>query len=127
MVTALRRRDKYHAWARANFEAFTEPCLTCEAVLSESFLLLQASGQGKRALSSLLEREVILVEFSLPSQLRETLHLFLRYADTVMSLADACLVRMAELIENAVVFTTDSDFEIYGKQARQRIPLIPPE
>ena len=43
-----------------------------------------------------------------------------------MSLADACLVRMAELIDEAVVFTTDSDFRTYRKHGRQTIPLITP-
>jgi rRNA-processing protein FCF1 len=44
-----------------------------------------------------------------------------------MSLADACLVRMAEQIQDAVVFTTDSDFRTYRKNGRQIIPLIMPE
>jgi len=41
-----------------------------------------------------------------------------------MSLADACLVRMAELYKDSVVFTFDSDFKIYRKNRRQVIPLI---
>jgi hypothetical protein len=44
-----------------------------------------------------------------------------------MSLADACLVRMSELLDNSVVFTTDSDFHIYRKNGRQKIDLIIPE
>jgi len=126
IVAALRRRDQHHAWARAHFEAFVEPCLTCEAVLSESFFLLERAREGKQALCGLLEREIITVAFSLKEQLAETLRLLRRYSDTPMSLADACLVRMTELIDDATIFTTDTDFETYRKHGRQTIPLIQP-
>ncbi len=43
-----------------------------------------------------------------------------------MSLADACLVRMAEIHEEAVVFTLDRDFKIYRKSNRQVIATIMP-
>jgi hypothetical protein len=45
-----------------------------------------------------------------------------------MSLADACLVRMSELVSDGVVFTLDSDFRIYRRHRRQKIPVvIPPD
>jgi predicted nucleic acid-binding protein len=127
IVAALRRRDQHHAWARAHFGAETEPFLTCEAVISESFFLLQRARGGKEALCGLLERGIVRVNFSFTDQLTETLRLLRRYDDTPMSFADACLVRMAEQIQGAVVFTTDSDFRTYRKNGRQIIPLIMPE
>jgi predicted nucleic acid-binding protein len=127
IVAALRRRDQHHAWARAHFQAETEPFVTCEAVLSESFFLLEKAPGGKEALCGLLERAIITVEFSFAEQLAETIRLLRRYQDTPMSFADACLVRMAEQVQNAVVFTTDADFRTYRKNGRQIIPLIMPE
>lgn len=127
IVAALRRRDQHHAWARAHFEGETEPFTTCEAVISESFFLLERARGGKEALCGLLERAIIAVDFSFTDQLAETLRLVRRYHDTPMSFADACLVRMAEQIQDAVVFTTDSDFRTYRKNGRQIIPLIMPE
>ena len=127
IVAALRRRDQHHAWARAHFEAEVDPFLTCEAVLSESFFLLERARGGKEALCGLLERAIIAVDFSFADQLPETLRLVRRYEDTPMSFADACLVRMAEQVQDAVVFTTDSDFRTYRKNGRQMIPLIMPE
>ncbi len=44
-----------------------------------------------------------------------------------MSLADACLVRMSELLATSRVLTLDSDFKLYRKHRRQMIPLIFPE
>jgi len=127
IVAALHRRDQHHAWARAHFEVFVEPCLTCEAALSESFFRLERAREGKQALCSLLQRQLIVVGFSLQNHLAEIVGSLRRYADTPMSLADACLVRMAELIDNAVVFTTDSDFRTYRKHGRQTIPVITPD
>ena len=126
IVAAMRKRDQHHAWSRSNFEAFTTPCLTCEAVVSESFFLLERASQGKEMLCAILERGIIKVEFSLAHHLAETLQLIHRYRDTPMSFADACLVRMAEIHKDATVFTTDSDFLTYRKNGRQSIPLIAP-
>jgi predicted nucleic acid-binding protein len=49
-----------------------------------------------------------------------------RYADTPMSLADACLVRLTELLADCRLFTLDSDFEHYRRNGRQTIPLLRP-
>ena len=127
LVAALRARDHHHAWARAHFEAADEPFVTCESVISESLFLLERAHDGKEALCRLLERGIVLVDFPFHGQLTEILRLIRRYDDTPMSLADACLVRMAEQREESVIFTTDSDFRMYRKNGRQVIPLIMPE
>ena len=126
IIAALHRRDQHHAWARAHFDSFVDPCLTCEAVLSESFFLLQRARQATDALCALLERKIVSVEYSFRAELAATLGLLRRYANVPMSFADACLVRMAEVYDDVAVFTTDSDFEIYRRHGRQVIPLITP-
>lgn len=95
--------------------------------MSESLFLLERAQTGKKTLCSLLERAIIWVNYSFAGQLAETLHLIRRYHDTPMSFANAGLVRMAEQTNDAVVFTTDSDFRMYRKNGRQVIPLIMPE
>ena len=126
LVAALRRRDEHHEWARAHFEAATEPFVSCEAVISESLFLLEGARDGKEALCGLLERGIIVVRYSFEDELTETLRLIRRYDDTPMSFADACLIRMVEKSDNTVVFTTDNDFRTYRKNGRQVIPLIMP-
>jgi len=126
IVAVLRRRDQYHNWARAHFESSTESFATCEAVISESHFLLEGTPGGAEALYALLERGIINVPFALTSQLSEIVRLIRRYRDVPISLADACLVRMAEFDENTVVFTTDTDFRLYRRNGRQVIPLIIP-
>jgi hypothetical protein len=43
-----------------------------------------------------------------------------------MSVADACLVRMAELSDPCRIFTTDRNFRVYRRKGRQIIPLLSP-
>jgi uncharacterized protein len=74
-----------------------------------------------------LRRGIIVPEFSFHDQLTETIRLISRYQDTPMSFADACLVRMAELRDEAIILTTDTDFRIYRKKGRQVIPLLIPK
>ncbi len=127
LVAALRTRDIDHLWARKHFEATSNPFLTCEAVVSECFFLLRKSAGETEKFKTLLERGIVTVSFSFAAQRVETLRLMRRYVNLPMSFADACLVRMAEQIDGAVVFTADSDFRTYRKNGRQVIPLIMPE
>jgi predicted nucleic acid-binding protein len=50
-----------------------------------------------------------------------------RFRDVPMSLADACVVRMSELLPRSVVLTLDSDFHIYRRNTNEPIPLVRPE
>ena len=49
-----------------------------------------------------------------------------RYAHVPMSLADACLVRLAELFPQSPVLTLESDFSVYRKNGRQVIDVLRP-
>lgn len=50
------------------------------------------------------------------------------YADLPMSLADACLVRMAELNPRAEIITLDRHFKLYRSRDRRVLRLrLPPE
>ncbi len=126
LVAALRKRDRQHAWARAQLAARLAPLLTCEAVLSEAFYLLQGVSGGCDALAALIERGLLEVGFDFQDEREATLRLLHKYTDTPMSFADACLVRMSELHRDSRVFTLDHDFAAYRRNGRERIPLITP-
>jgi predicted nucleic acid-binding protein len=49
LVALLSGADQYQEWARKEFERLSPPVFTCEAVLSEAQLLLQARGGNPRA------------------------------------------------------------------------------
>lgn len=126
LVAVLSQRDRYHAWAKGAFANVKAPVVTCEAVLAEAWHLLRGTATGQLALLELIASGVVVVEFSLMSELAAVRRLVARYRDRPMSLADACLVRMTELHESALVLTLDQDFSVYRKHGRQVIPLISP-
>jgi predicted nucleic acid-binding protein len=126
LVALLSRQDRHHVWAKNVVAEVSPPALTCEAALAEAWHLLGGTANGQGALLELIGAGTIAVEFALMSELESIRRLVARYRDRPMSLADACLVRLAELFDEATVITLDQDFSIYRKHGRQTIPLIAP-
>jgi|SRR6516164_5690440 predicted nucleic acid-binding protein len=126
LVAVLDRRDQDHPWAVEQLAQLRRPLWTCEAVLTEAFHLLRYLPSAQVAILEMLAEDVLTVPFRLGEQPREILALVRRYANVPMSLADACLVRLSELVAGCVVFTLDSDFRIYRRHGRQKIPLLIP-
>src|SRR5918995_3561643 len=116
VVALLSRHDSHHRWAVTQATQHAPPWRTCEAVLSEAFHLLGT--RGTPALSALLRRRAVLVNFDFNDDVESVLRLLQKYADLPMSLADACLVRMTETFSDSVVLTTDSDFRVYRRHSR---------
>jgi predicted nucleic acid-binding protein len=128
LVAMLDRGDKDHAWAVEQMAQFRRPLVTCEAVITEAFHLLRRLPRAQTAILEMLAEDALRVAFQLGDEPRQILALLRRYANVPMSLADACLVRLSELVADSVVFTLDSDFRIYRRHGRQKIPLVlPPE
>lgn len=75
----------------------------------------------------LLVRGIVAAPFRLEEELSAVSKLLFRYASVPMSLADACLVRMAERYSSSVVVTLDRDFRVYRKHGRQVIPVKLPD
>lgn len=126
LVALIDRRDQYHDWTREQLSSISPPLLTCEAVISEAWFLLGRVGNGREALLLLLEQDQVSVEFDLNAEQVAVLALMRRYQSVPASVADAELVRMAELYPQSSVFTLDSDFQIYRKNRNTPIPLITP-
>ncbi len=124
LIALLRRRDSNHRWAATEGPRHPPPWKTCEAALSEAFFVLGA--RGTPALSKLLERGAVFSAFSLRDDVEAVLALMSKYSDVPMSLADACLVRMTETLDNPLLLTTDTDFRIYRRHSRQMIPCVMP-
>jgi len=126
LVGFLVETDQHHRWADEIWSRLYEPLWTCEAVLSEAIFLLQSGGVSIDPLLKLFERGLVKIDFSVSSHQPDVWGLLRKYADHPMSLADACLVRMAELTGNCQVFTTDKDFLVYRRKGRGVIPLLAP-
>jgi len=124
LVALLSRRDSYHDWAVTQAPLYAPPWRTCEAVLSEAFHLL--GSRGLPAIAGLLRRRALISAFDLGHDAEPVLKLLQKYADVPMSLAEACLVRMAETLPDPVILTTDSDFRVYRRHSRQIVPCVMP-
>jgi uncharacterized protein len=127
LVALLSGRDDYHDWAKLQWSQAAPPLLTCEAVLSEACFLLRKIPGGSDAVMELLRRHVVEVAFRLEDHVEAVARLIRKYAGIPMSLADACLVRMAELSPQSTILTLDSDFRLYRKSGRHVVPAIMPE
>jgi predicted nucleic acid-binding protein len=125
LIAILTDRDTHHRWANTTADQYPPPWITCEAVLSEAFYLL--GPQGSASFIELLHRHTIACPFSFAEHAEEVVALMKRYASVPMSLADACLVRMSEIIAQPVLLTTDSDFRVYRRHGRQVVPCVLPD
>jgi uncharacterized protein len=117
---------QHHSWAVAQWKLMRPPLLTCEPVLTEAAFLLQREGREADPLFALLERGAIRIALDVQKEQADLRALMHRYRNRPMSLADACLVRLAELHPAAEVFTLDSDFRIYRRRGNKVIPLRMP-
>jgi len=124
LAALFRRRDTHRAWAMRQAAEAQRPWHCCEAVLTEALFLL--GKPGLPVLSTLLQRRSLQVSFSFADHQQAVLTLMDKYADVPMSLADACLVRMTEVLPEPVVLTTDTDFRVYRRHGRQTIPCVVP-
>ncbi|MGQ0657767.1 MAG: type II toxin-antitoxin system VapC family toxin [Chromatiales bacterium] len=127
LVAYLNARDHYHSWIKQEFADLTPPLFTCEAVISETCFLLRRWPQASQAVLELVRRGVLMTSFRLDAEIVAVQRLMKRYANVPMSLADACLVRMAELLADSVVLTCDGDFRRYRRHGRQLIPVVTPD
>ena len=126
IVAVLIVKDQHHQWAREQFASLPPPLFTCESVLSEAQFLIQNFGGDPVAVLEMITKGVLRLTFAVEAEIDRLSRLQRTYRNVPMSLADACLVRMAELHANSRVFTIDSDFRIYRRHGRQVIPVLTP-
>ncbi len=126
LVAYFNGRDRWHRWVVGQMTTLATPLLTCEPVLTEACFLIHRSGGRPADLIRKLSEGVLEIGIDLGKEAAGIEGLLKRYADTPMSLADACLVRLSERFADCRVFSLDSDFEHYRRNGRQLIPLLRP-
>ena len=126
IVAILIPADRHHGWVNEQFSSLPPPLFTCEAVLSEAQFLVHRFGGDATAVLEMVAKGVLNIAFNAEAETDWLIKLQRRYQNLPMSLADACLVRMAELHAQSHVFTLDSDFRIYRRHGRQVIPVLAP-
>ena len=126
LVAFLDQTEWYHGWVSQRIVELEAPLLVCEPVLVETMYLLARSFRAQAAFFSLLEKGALKIAFQVEDHVPALRRLHRRYRNVPMSLADACIVRMAEIYEHHSVLTLDSDFAVYRKHERVPLALIHP-
>jgi predicted nucleic acid-binding protein len=125
IVALLSRRDVNHARAKALFEATAPPFRCPEAVVAEAcFLMRKVDPSGPAEVLALGRKGVYEIAFPLGDHWAGVESLLRKYADRPVSLADACLIRGAELFSEPRICTFDADFRVYRWAKHRRFQLI---
>ena len=114
LVALLSKNDGNHARARRLFAACVPPFRCCEAVVAEAcFLMRTVHAQGPAEVVALGRRGLYTIAMSIDEHWGSVEALLKKYADRPISLADACLIRCAELHQEGRILTFDGDFAVY--------------
>jgi predicted nucleic acid-binding protein len=126
LVAFFDRAERHHRWVAACIKELEAPLLVCEPVLTEAMYLLGRYPRAQDALLGLLKNDALDLAFRIEEHVAALGELLQKYGDTPMSLADACIIRMAEIHDRHAVLTLDSDFLVYRKHGRVPLTLIYP-
>jgi predicted nucleic acid-binding protein len=96
LVAFLDRAERHHRWVADHIGELEVPLLVCEPVLAEAIHLLARVSRAHDALFGLLENGALRIAFRVDDHVPALRRLHQKYRDRPMSLADACIVRMAE-------------------------------
>jgi len=99
---------------------------TCEPVITEACFVTARNRVSPTHVLETVTRGVVQIGLQIEHELAAIRALMERYANVPMSLADACLVRLAE-ITGLPICTLDSDFAIYRASGRRALTLITPD
>lgn len=126
LVALLDEKEQHHSWAMKAFKNIHGPLITCEPVVTEALFLLEHLPDAQDKILEWIRLGSLSISFILAHEADPVRKLITKYRDRPMSLADSCLVRMAELYERYSIFTLDSDFKIYRRHGREPLKLICP-
>lgn len=124
IVALFNRDDRAHAACVAVWKTFRGPVETVWPVVTEALYLLD--GSAMTAVLDLVQSGALVVRDLGPDDVPRVRELMLKYADTPMDFADACLVRVAERERIRTVFTLDRrGFCAYAPSHVRRLALLP--
>jgi len=126
LVAFFDRAERHHQWVVERVESLEPPLLVCEPVLTEATYLLARYAKAQETLFELLQNGALKIAFQIEEHADALRRLLQKYRDRPMSLADACVVRMAEIHDRHGILTLDSDFSVYRKHGRVPLSLIYP-
>ena len=126
IYATLNRRDNNHDRCVAVLSRIRRPLATCEAVICEACFLAQNQPMAVERILANVAHGVFQIPIRLAESGAVVLELMRKYADTPASLADACLIAMADQLGTGDILTLDSDFKHYRWRRNRRFNLLVP-
>lgn len=125
LVALLSKEDAEHDRAERLFSECLPPFRCCEAVVAETcFLMKKVHRAAPAEVIALARKGVYQISLSLEEHWTNIESLLKKYADRPISLADASLIRCAEIYREPRVLTFDSDFRIYRWARNKKFQLL---
>lgn len=125
LVALLSKDDAEHDRAERLFADCLPPLRCPEAVLAEAcFLMRKVHAAGPAEVLALARKGVYELSMSIDGHWGNVEGLLKKYADKPISLADACLIRSAEIHDEARILTFDADFRVYRWARNKRFELL---
>src|SRR5260370_27718270 len=97
VVAYLIERDRCHDWVVTTFSDLDTPAITCEAVLTEAAFLVARTRRPATLVLDYAAHSGIQIGLRLDREMTVIRALMQRYENVPMSLAHACLVRLARI------------------------------
>jgi uncharacterized protein len=126
LVAYFIRSERHHRWATDRVDDIEAPLLVCEPVLAEAAYLLRRHLRARDVLLELVQDGALKVAFRVEEHIGALRRLLRKYSDIRISLADACIILMAEIHGSHPVLTLDSDFLVYRTSNGVPLSLIYP-
>ena len=125
LVALLSENDANHERACQRFAECIPPFRCCEAVVAEAcYLMRKVHAAGPAEVVALGRRGVFAVAMSAQKHWPNLDTLLQKYSDRPISFADACLIRCAEIHQEARILTFDGDFSVYRWERNRRFEIL---
>lgn len=113
IVALLDRNERHHRVCMEIVAQIEQPLVTCEAVIAEScYLVRNLRGAGEAILEN-IAAGIFQIPFELTREAAGVKRILQKYRDRAISLADACLIHLANGVGTGKILTLDANFEIY--------------
>jgi predicted nucleic acid-binding protein len=125
LVALLSRDDVNHERARRLFAECAPPFRTCEAVVAETcFLMRKVHASGPADVVALGAKGVYVIAIAAQDHWTAIEASLKKYSNRPISLADACLIRCAEVHQEPRIVTFDRDFGVYRWGRTRKFDLL---
>ena len=125
IVALLDQSERTHQLCVNTLRGMVAPLVTCEAVITESCYLLRGLAGAPEAVIENVRGRIFQIPFQLSQDSQGVKSILRKYRDREIDLADACLIRLAEIMGSGQILTLDKDFSVYRWGRNKPFHVLP--